>query len=239
MSRCVARGSKARASFKFAGGCWWRSLAVDGRSGASRGHAPVMRRPGSRWSAAVERLSAFQAGHIPSWQRSCECYALLLVAGACRWLLLLLSPLLSGWSEALCDASSTAPHDGLHLVALVLIITCELSSARRAGLCPAQAPPPNPTAAGPGDGWVLSSSALRVHKPCTPTRAVALRSQPGLTGSGSHRYSYGGFGGGHPHFHPHTGCQHPNLTSHPARLRPMPALLPTFVVPIWKDLGHD
>ena len=23
------------------------------------------------------------------------------------------------------------------------------------------------------------------------------------------------------------------------RLRPMPALLPTFVVPIWKDLDHD
>jgi hypothetical protein len=28
--------------------------------------------------------------------------------------------------------------------------------------------------------------------------AVALRSQTGLTGSGSHRYSYGGFGGGYP-----------------------------------------
>ena len=34
--------------------------------------------------------------------------------------------------------------------------------------------------------------------------AVALRSQTGWTGSGSHRYSYGGFGGGHPHLHPHT-----------------------------------
>ena len=29
----------------FAGCCWRRSLAVDGRSGASRGHAPVVRRP--------------------------------------------------------------------------------------------------------------------------------------------------------------------------------------------------
>jgi hypothetical protein len=36
---CVARGFKARPSFMFAGCCWWRSLAVDGSSGASRGHA--------------------------------------------------------------------------------------------------------------------------------------------------------------------------------------------------------
>ena len=41
------------------------------------------------------RPSAFQAGHIPSWRGSCECYALSPVAVACRWLLLLLSPLLS------------------------------------------------------------------------------------------------------------------------------------------------
>src|SRR5262249_1108868 len=36
---CVARGFKACASFMFAGCCWWRSLVVDGCSGASRGHA--------------------------------------------------------------------------------------------------------------------------------------------------------------------------------------------------------
>src|SRR5215468_12517860 len=36
---CVARGFRARASFMFAGCYWWRSLAVDGSSGASRGHA--------------------------------------------------------------------------------------------------------------------------------------------------------------------------------------------------------
>jgi hypothetical protein len=57
---CVARGLKARASFMFAGDCRWLSLAVDGSSGASRGHAPVVRRPGSRWGGAVERPSAFQ-----------------------------------------------------------------------------------------------------------------------------------------------------------------------------------
>jgi hypothetical protein len=79
----------------FASCCWWQSLAVDGGSGASRGHAPVMRRSGCRWSGAVARLSAFQAGHIPSCCGSCERCAPSLVAAACRWSLLLLSPLLS------------------------------------------------------------------------------------------------------------------------------------------------
>jgi hypothetical protein len=37
----------------------------------------------------------FQVGHIPSWPGSCECPALSPVAVACRWSLLLLSPLLS------------------------------------------------------------------------------------------------------------------------------------------------
>ena len=45
------------------------------------------------------RPSAFQAGHIPSWRGSCECYALPPVAAARRWLLLLLSPLLSAPCE--------------------------------------------------------------------------------------------------------------------------------------------
>ena len=44
------------------------------------------------------RPSVFQAGHIPSWLESCECYALSAVAAACRWSLLLLSPLLSARS---------------------------------------------------------------------------------------------------------------------------------------------
>ena len=63
---CVARGFKPCASFMSAGCCWWRSLAVDGGSGTSRGHMPVMRRPGSRSSGTVSRPSVFQAGHI-SW----------------------------------------------------------------------------------------------------------------------------------------------------------------------------
>jgi hypothetical protein len=45
VSPCVARGLKAHASFMFAGCCRWRSLAVDGGSGASRGHESVMRGP--------------------------------------------------------------------------------------------------------------------------------------------------------------------------------------------------
>jgi hypothetical protein len=45
---CVAHRFKTRASLMFAGRCWCRSLAVDGRSGTSRGHAPVMRRPAAR-----------------------------------------------------------------------------------------------------------------------------------------------------------------------------------------------
>jgi hypothetical protein len=51
VSRCVARGFRARASFMFAGCCWWRSLAVDGSPGASQGHASVVRRPSFRWAS--------------------------------------------------------------------------------------------------------------------------------------------------------------------------------------------
>jgi hypothetical protein len=81
----------------------------------------------------------------------------------------------------------------------------DLRPARGPRPGPAQTPPPDPTAAGPGDGRVLSRPSSRVHEPCGLTEAVALRSQTGLTGSGSFRSSYGGFGGGHPRFHPHTG----------------------------------
>jgi hypothetical protein len=46
---CVARGFKACPSFMFVGCCWWRSLAIDGGSGTSRGHGyrmidPLLRR---------------------------------------------------------------------------------------------------------------------------------------------------------------------------------------------------
>jgi len=120
------------------------------------------------------------------------------VADACRWSLLLLSPLLS------ITVGGTDAHGGWHLSALVLVATSGPSPGEVTAPCPAQAPPPNPIAAEPGDGRVLSRPSSRVHEPCTFTEAVALWPQTALTGSGSHRYSYGGFGGGHPHFHRHT-----------------------------------
>jgi hypothetical protein len=136
---CVARGFKARASFMFAGCCWWRPLVVDGYSGASRGHAPVVRRPSSWRGCADERPSVFQAGHIPSWRGSCERYALSPVAAVSRWLLLLLS------------AAGPVPH----IRGLLGAVTEP---------CPAQAPPPNPTAAGPDGRRVLSRVGAADHE---------------------------------------------------------------------------
>jgi hypothetical protein len=49
----------------------------------------------SRPNGVDPRPSVFQAGHISSWAGSRGCYWLSPVAVACRWLLLLLSPLLS------------------------------------------------------------------------------------------------------------------------------------------------
>lgn len=42
-------------------------------------------------SVTLPATFRFQAGYIPSWHGSCESYAPSQVAGACRWLLLLLS----------------------------------------------------------------------------------------------------------------------------------------------------
>jgi hypothetical protein len=136
---CVARGFKACPSFMFAGGRWWRSLAIDGGSGTSRGHGPVMRRPGSRWDGTVERPSVFQAGHISSWRGSCERYALPPVAAGCHWLLLLLS------------AAGPVPH----FRSLLGAVTAP---------CPAQTPPPNPTAAEPDGRRVLSRVGVADHE---------------------------------------------------------------------------
>src|SRR6478752_339647 len=60
--------------------------------------------------------------------------------------------------------------------------------------CPSQAPPPNPIAAEPDGRRVLSGGGVADH---------AVTPEAPLTGSGCREYSYGGFGGGHPHFHPH------------------------------------
>ena len=60
--------------------------------------------------------------------------------------------------------------------------------------CSAQTPPPNPIAAEPDGRGVLSRGGEADHE-VTP--------QAPLTGSGCREHSYGGFGGGHPHFHAH------------------------------------
>ena len=114
---------------------------------------------------------------------------------------------LEGRSSAWLPSWLPAAHDSGHRDALVLVTNIGPSPAR--GPRPAQTPPPNPIAAEPGDGRVLSRPSSRVHEPRNSPDAVALRQQTALTGSGSHRSSYGGFGGGHPHFHPHTGCGNP------------------------------
>jgi len=58
-----------------------------------------------------------------------------------------------------------------------------------------QTPPPNPTAAGPDGRRVLSRVGAADH---------AVTPKAPWTGSGWREYSYGGFGGGHPPFRPHT-----------------------------------
>jgi hypothetical protein len=76
------------------------------------------------------------------------------------------------------------------------------SSSPSPGLFPAtrprpvlsQAPPPNPIAAVPDGRRVLSRVGVADHT-VTPKAP--------WTGSGWREYSYGGFGGGHPHFRPH------------------------------------
>ena len=153
----------------------------------------------ARYAMPTCRPSVFQAGHIPSWRRSCERYALSPIAGASRWLLLLLSPLLS------------AAGPGSHLRGL---------PGSGGAPCPSQASPPDPAAAEPDGRRVLSGGGAADHE-VTP--------QAPLTGSGCREHSYGGFGGGHPHFHPHA----PGLQIHRSRhiARGHPSLVtarPTF-----------
>ncbi len=87
--------------------------------------------------------------------------------------ILLLSPLLS------------AVGPGPHLRGLPGAVTAP---------CSAQTPPPNPIAAEPYGSRVLSRGGAADH---------AVTPKAPLTGSGCREHSYGGFGGGHSHFHPH------------------------------------
>ena len=100
--RCPSRGPGQLARSAWESVQSGPSIWPDLRSGLSvsdresprftRVDGPLM----ARWlDHAAGRPSAFQAGHIPSCSGSCECCALSPVAAACRWSLLLLSPLLS------------------------------------------------------------------------------------------------------------------------------------------------
>jgi len=160
------------------------------------GHAPEVRRPGSRWGGAVERLSAFQARHIPSWHESCERYRPSLIAAACCWLLLLLSPLLS----AAIRKAPAAPDPARRSV------------PRRAPFPPARpllgwnspTPPPNPTAAEPRDGRVLSRPSSRVHEPCILAGSGCPAVTDGLDGFRESQILLRRVGGRPPTFPPHT-----------------------------------
>ncbi len=61
------------------------------------------------------------------------------------------------------------------------------------------------------DGFCHARLCVYMNHALLP-RPVALRPQTGLTGSGSHIPSYGGSGGGHPHFHRHSGSRQSSLT---------------------------
>jgi hypothetical protein len=110
------------------------------------------------------RPSAFQAGHIPSWLESCECYALLAVTAACRWSLLLLSPVATG--RAASDGSypsSEALDDGyLSLPAACSLSARAASSPRPWSLCAAP-PPIGLTAADLFAGGEVSRADSRVR----------------------------------------------------------------------------
>jgi hypothetical protein len=179
---------------------YWQQSRRNGLR-ASRGHASVVRRPSSRLAGAVERPFVFQAGHVPQLARIVQ--ASCAVAGR-RWLLLLLSPLLSNGPAPGSHAGIRAARDSWHLGALALITIARPSPGNRAVRCPAQAPPPNPIAAGPDGRRVLSRVGVADH---------AVTPEAPWTGSGWHRHSYGGFGGGHSQFQPHSCGRQFNLSS--------------------------
>jgi hypothetical protein len=82
-------------------------------------------------------------------------------------------------------------HDTGHRDAQVLVTDSGPSTGEWTAPCPAQTPPPNPTAAEPDGRRVLSRVGVADHE-VTPKAP--------WTGSGWREYSYGGFGGGHPYF---------------------------------------
>jgi len=114
---CVARGFKARASFMSAGCCWWRSLAIDGYWGASRGHAPEVRRSSSRWARRRRTTFRFSGRTYPQLARIVR--ELCAVGGRCCQRLaaaVAVTVAVSGWfwspfprSPRRCDSTLACP----------------------------------------------------------------------------------------------------------------------------------
>jgi hypothetical protein len=92
-----------------------------------------------------------------------------------------------------------SPQDAWHGDALVLVTASGPPSGAVAASLAVPRPLPR-TRLLPNlvtDGFGQGRLRVYMSHPLLP-REVALRPQTGLTGSGSHRSSYGGFGGGHP-----------------------------------------
>jgi hypothetical protein len=123
------------------------------------------------------RPSAFQAGHIPSRNLTCERRWVLPTADACRWLPLLLSPLLSG--AAASDASYRSLEASRERLSCPETASCPPAPCRGW-------PAPGPGRLPPGPclltGVSAESSRVKRDFACTFTRhfppvLVALRSQ--------------------------------------------------------------
>ena len=69
---------------------------------------------------------------------------------------------------------------------------------------------PNPTAADPRDGRVLSRPSSRVHEPCILAGSGCPAVTVGLDRFRESQILLRRAGGGHSHFHPHTSGQKPN-----------------------------
>ena len=121
---------------------------------------------------------SFQAGHIPSWRGSCGSYALSPGAGVWRWLLLLLSPLLSA------PIRRAAGHDKTLCVVCRPSFPAACAASAPATFRPGRGPgaPPLPsiglTAAALFAGGEVSRADSRVRSPGTFTcaRCPAVRS---------------------------------------------------------------
>ena len=79
--------------------------------------------------AVSNDLPLFLAGHITSCYGSCECLALSPITAACRWLLLLLSPLLSIHRRP-SGGKPTCTLQGMARVRSGQALACPLSSDR-------------------------------------------------------------------------------------------------------------